>query len=94
LPVKSLPWGLIYAGAPFSTFMREALEMRYLWQIPLRLDNAKLRRLIGEEPHTKLDEAVRETLTALGCLAEPGHDAGDGTILGGVKEAEMSVLAL
>jgi nucleoside-diphosphate-sugar epimerase len=69
LPIRPLPWMLIYAGAPFSTFMREALEMRYLWQAPLRLDNAKLRALIGEETHTPLDQAIRETLTALGCLS-------------------------
>lgn len=69
LPVKPLPWALIYAGAPFSTFMREALEMRYLWQIPLRLDDSKLRGLIGQVPHTQLDHAVRETLAAIGCLA-------------------------
>jgi nucleoside-diphosphate-sugar epimerase len=69
LPIRSLPWALICAGAPFSTFMREALEMRYLWQVPLRLDNAKLRALIGQETHTPLDQAIRETLAALGCLS-------------------------
>jgi nucleoside-diphosphate-sugar epimerase len=68
LPVRAFPWALVYAGAPFSTFMREALEMRYLWRQPLRLENSKLRRLIGEEPHTPLDDAVRETLTELGCI--------------------------
>jgi len=67
LPVKNLPWWLFYAAAPFVTFMREALEMRYLWNVTLQLDNAKLRRLIGDEPHTGLDEAVRATLTAIGC---------------------------
>lgn len=78
LPIRALPWALIYAGAPFSTFMREALEMRYLWQVPLRLDNAKLRALIGEETHTPLDQAVRETLAALGCLsAHTASEAAD-----------------
>ena len=42
----------MFLGAPFVTFMREALEMRYLWQKPLRLDNSKLVSLIGPEPHT------------------------------------------
>jgi nucleoside-diphosphate-sugar epimerase len=68
LPIRNLPWALIYAGAPFSTFMREALEMRYLWQLPLRLDNTKLRALLGEEPHTRLDQAIKDTLAALNCL--------------------------
>jgi nucleoside-diphosphate-sugar epimerase len=68
LPVKPMPWLLVYAAAPFSTFMREMLEMRYLWQRPLRLDNAKLLALLGQEPHTPLEEALRETLGELECL--------------------------
>jgi nucleoside-diphosphate-sugar epimerase len=68
MPIRSFPWALVYFGAPFSTFMREALEMRYLWQVPLRLDNTKLRSVIGEETHTPLDQAIHETLSAIGCL--------------------------
>jgi nucleoside-diphosphate-sugar epimerase len=68
LPIRNLPWALIYVAAPFSTFLREALEMRYLWRVPLRLDNSKLRALLGEEPHTRLDQAVKDTLAALNCL--------------------------
>ncbi len=66
MPIRKLSWALIYAGAPFSTFMREALEMRYLWQVPLRLENAKLCALLGAEPHTPLDVAITVTLAALG----------------------------
>jgi len=36
--------------------------------VPLRLDNTKLRTLLGEEPHTTLDQAVEDTLAALNCL--------------------------
>ena len=36
---------------------RELLEMRYLWQVPVRMDNARLRALVGQEPHTPLDDA-------------------------------------
>jgi hypothetical protein len=56
--------------------MREALEMRYLWQVPLRLDNTKLRALIGEETHTELDRAIHETLCALGCLSAGSGERG------------------
>jgi len=70
LPLRRFPWPLIYLGAPFVPFFREILEMRYLWRIPLRLDNRKLVALIGREPHTALDVAVRQTLVDLGCLAE------------------------
>jgi nucleoside-diphosphate-sugar epimerase len=68
LPIRRLPWALIYAGATVSTFMREALEVRYLWQVPLRLDNTKLCSLLGEEPHTSMEQAIKDTLAALGCL--------------------------
>jgi nucleoside-diphosphate-sugar epimerase len=78
MPIRPLPWALLYAGAPFSTFMREALEMRYLWRVPLRLDNTKLRALIGEEPHTPLDQAVHETLAAFGCLPAQTNIEGKG----------------
>jgi len=70
LPIRRAPWVLFYLGAPFVTFLREALEMRYLWQIPLRLDNAKLLSMIGREPQTPLDEALCQTLFALGCLPQ------------------------
>jgi hypothetical protein len=40
------------------------LEMRYLWQVPLQLDNTKLRALIGQETHTPLEAAIAATLGA------------------------------
>lgn len=54
--------------APFNVTMRELGEMRYLWERAVRLDNAKLVAVLGAEPHTPLDEAVRATLAGLGCL--------------------------
>ena len=48
--------------------LREALEMRYLWKQPLRLDNAKLTAFLGEEPKTPLDQGVAMALDALGCI--------------------------
>jgi nucleoside-diphosphate-sugar epimerase len=68
VPLRILPWPLLKILAPFSGFLRELMEMRYLWQKPLRLDNSKLLRVLGEEPHTPLDEAMRLTLVGLGCL--------------------------
>ncbi len=59
LPVRGLPWLLVYLGAPFVTFLREMIEMRYLWRVPLRLENGRLRALLGEEPHTPLAMALR-----------------------------------
>jgi len=54
---------------PFVRVLREMREMRYLWQVPLQLDNRKLVALLGQEPHTPLDEAVRHSLIELGCLS-------------------------
>ena len=68
LPIRKFPWLALYLGAPFVTFLREAIEMRYLWRTPLRLDNTKLVTVIGPEPHTSLDTALSQTLAALECL--------------------------
>jgi hypothetical protein len=46
------------------------MEMKYLWERPVRLDNAKLVVALGTEPRTPLDEAVRATLAGIGCLEE------------------------
>ena len=68
VPIIPFPWPIAYLVAPFNETFREMLEMRYLWKRPLRLNNAKLVRVLGAEPHTPLDTAVRETLSGLGCL--------------------------
>ncbi|HYW92111.1 MAG TPA: NAD-dependent epimerase/dehydratase family protein [Gammaproteobacteria bacterium] len=73
LPVRGLPWIALRLAAPFNETYRELLEMRYLWDISLRLDNRKLVGLLGEEPHTPLDEAVRQSLVELGCLPAPAQ---------------------
>jgi len=65
--IRRFPWFAIYALAPFVETFREMLEMRYLWSRSLLLDNCKLVAFLGEEPHTSLDDAIRTTLTGLGC---------------------------
>ena len=67
--ISALPWWLLRLASPFNETLKELLEMRYLWQVPVRMDNAKLQALLGQEPHTPLDEAVEATLRGLGCLA-------------------------
>lgn len=68
LPVKGMPWLIMRLASPFVAFFREVMEMRYLWQVPVHLDNAKLVALLGTEPHTPIEEAVRTTLKGTGCL--------------------------
>lgn len=68
LPVKRFPWWLTALASPFVPLLRELREMRYLWQQPVRLRNARLLSVLGTEPHTPLDLAVGATLAGLGCL--------------------------
>lgn len=67
-PIRRFPWFAIYLLSPVLETFREMLEMRYLWQRPLRLDNGKLRAFLGHEPHTPLEQALTVTLEALGCM--------------------------
>ena len=70
LPVRGFPWRLMTLASPFVPLFRELKEMRYLWQVPVRMTNARLIGMLGAEPRTPLDEAVRATLAGLGCLSE------------------------
>ena len=71
LTVHRLPWIAIRAMSPFNETMREMLEMRYLWERPVLLDNAKLVARLGEEPHTPIVEALRTALAGLDALPRP-----------------------
>jgi nucleoside-diphosphate-sugar epimerase len=68
LPVSRLPWFAIRAIAPFNETMREMLEMRYLWETPVLLDNARLVARLGAEPHTPIVEALTAALAGLDAL--------------------------
>ena len=69
--IARFPWWLAMLASPFVNVLRELREMRYLWRTPLRMDNARLRAVLGREPHTPLDEAVDATLQDLGVFAAP-----------------------
>jgi len=74
---------MVRLASPFVTTLRELLEMRYLWRLPLRLSNARLLAVLAREPHTSLDEAVEATLVRLGCLSAPTvTDAATTTLTG------------
>ena len=66
--VKCFPWWVVPLAAPFVTLMRELREMSYLWDVPLQMRNDRLVAVLGEEPHTPIDEAVRASLVSIGCL--------------------------
>ena len=75
LPVRRLPWGLMRLAGPVVPLFRELVEMRYLWERPVRMTNERLVAAIGAEPRTPLDVAVRETLAGVGCLPPQAADA-------------------
>ena len=68
LSVSRLPWIAIKAIAAFNETMREMLEMRYLWDRPVLLDNAKLVARLGEEPNTPIVQALKAALAGIDAL--------------------------
>jgi nucleoside-diphosphate-sugar epimerase len=60
--VRRFPWWTLRLVEPFSATARAVRSLRYLWQQPVLLDNAKLQRLLGREPRTPLEQAIRATL--------------------------------
>lgn len=68
VPVGRTPWGMMRLASPFVPMLREVMEMKYLWDRPVRLVNDRVKAVLGAEPHTSLDDAVRTTLADMGCL--------------------------
>jgi nucleoside-diphosphate-sugar epimerase len=68
IKTRRLPWLAIRLLSPVVPLFRELAEMRYLWTTPLHMGNARLRAMLGAEPHTPWDDAVRATLRGMGCL--------------------------
>jgi nucleoside-diphosphate-sugar epimerase len=86
LPVRRLPWWALRLLSPFVAQFREISEMRYLWQQPFELDNARLLRFLGSETHTPLDEAVGAALRGI-------EGVGDvSTERGGMRASRFSTL--
>ncbi|WP_108125848.1 NAD-dependent epimerase/dehydratase family protein [Saccharospirillum mangrovi] len=65
------PWWLVHLVAPFNLTFKGLLEMRYLWNKPITLNNAKLVAELGEEPRTPMHQALTQSLDSLGCLPRP-----------------------
>lgn len=68
--VRTFPWLAMRLLSPFVPLFRELGEMRYLWEMPVHMDNARLIEALGAEPRTPLDIAVRQTLIGIGCLQD------------------------
>lgn len=68
LRVAGLPWWPIRALGTVMPTLGALAALRYLWNQPHRLDNRRLRALIGEEPHTPWPLALQRTLQGLDLL--------------------------
>ncbi|KZT14020.1 epimerase [Acidovorax sp. GW101-3H11] len=66
LRVGATPWPLLQVVGLLVPMLQAVASMRYLWRTPHRLDNTRLTALIGDEPHTPFDTAVRQALADLG----------------------------
>jgi len=57
--VERMPRFVFSLIALFDPFMRAALEMLYLWDVPHALKDDRLAEVIGEVPRTPLDQAMK-----------------------------------
>jgi nucleoside-diphosphate-sugar epimerase len=60
--VWRMPWRMLRWLSPFSAWLRELVEMKYLWDLPVLLDDGKLQRFLGNVQRTPLQRALRTSL--------------------------------
>lgn len=61
-----MSWLPVRLARPFWPEARHLLEMRYLWNVPHRLDGSALRRLAPGLPETPVEAAVKAALDGYG----------------------------
>ncbi|MDJ0613288.1 MAG: NAD(P)H-binding protein [Rhizobiaceae bacterium] len=64
LRTKTFPWTLLRFLGLFSEFIREVIEMQYLWNRPHEIDDAKLRNTIPEFRPTPFGVAIQKAVGA------------------------------
>ena len=67
VPERAFPWWALRLLSLFGGFAREVVEMEPVWRYPMRLDDTRLKALLGTVPATPLDDAIRASLADLGC---------------------------
>ena len=68
IPVRRMPWWFFRLASPFNETLGELYATRPLWRTPIQLDNTRLVRFLGNEPHTPLQTAVETTLRGMNCI--------------------------
>jgi nucleoside-diphosphate-sugar epimerase len=69
--VRAIPWPLFRLLGPLMPNFAALAEMQYLWRTPHQLDNRELLSLIGDEPRTSFEDAVRQSLLDIGISTKP-----------------------
>ena len=64
LAIRTTPWWILRIVGLFNGVVREVMEMRYLLDESVLIDDVKLRRLLPEYRDTPLNEAIRRTLSS------------------------------
>jgi nucleoside-diphosphate-sugar epimerase len=64
--VEFMPWRLLKMMGIVVPVFRELADISYLWSTPHAIDGTRLAAIIGDLPHTPLDQAIAAALTALG----------------------------
>lgn len=72
LKMTSMAWWVLRTGSPFVAMWREIVSMSYLRFEPHQLASTRLEGIIGEIPHTPLDQAVTEALEDIGIATVSG----------------------
>lgn len=68
--VSTIPWPLMRVLGLFSPQIREVLEMRYLWNVPHRIDGGKLAAALPDFRPTPVKEAIARCVTQAPAAAE------------------------
>ncbi|WP_300071462.1 epimerase [uncultured Ruegeria sp.] len=69
--IKQMSWWPLHLAKPFWRLAPHLLEMRYLWDVPHRLDGSLMAELLGEVQQTGLDDVLRSAIPAT--LSEPSR---------------------
>ena len=70
ISVRSMPWWFLRLASPFNETFRELYATRPLWRTSIQLDNTRLVRFLGNEPHTPLQTAMETTLRGMNCIPQ------------------------
>lgn len=63
--VRRMSWGPLHLARPFMPVMKHLLEMRYLWNLPHRLDATDLEASLPSFTATPLEAALRQATAHL-----------------------------